>query len=116
MNHHDEGGRIAPAQSKVARAMRGPVHINVTYTKGPFGKQERKQVSHVVHGERHSSRGYPEPARVGHLLRKHPRHRQEIKSGWRAESVEGRYGSLSDRKRKRLQVIVRGRKASRNED
>lgn len=110
MKHIDEHGNETPAKSKVARAMRGPMHIDVTYSKGSMGNKEYKTATHAVHGARYSSHGYPEPAYVAASVRKHPRHREMVKSGWSTEKVSGKYVQPEEGKRKKMKAIAKSRK------
>lgn len=102
-----------PGRSTAARVMRGPLHVDVTYTRGPMGKSEKKTVRHVVPGYPRNVKHYPDPAGVAHATKNHPRHRAEIKAGWRTERAEGGYGKKDEGKRAKLKVIARARKKGR---
>ena len=102
-----------PGKTRTTRLTRGPLHVDVTYTKGPLGKAEKKTVRHVVPGHPRSPSGVPNPAAVAHATKKHPRHQAEVKAGWKTERAEGGYGKKDEGKRAKLKVIVRARKKSR---
>jgi len=110
MKHTDEHGNETPAKSKVARAMRGPMHVDVTYSKGSMGNKEYKTVTHAVHGTRGNRHGYPEPAFVNASVRKHPRHREMIKAGYSTENLAARYIKPDASKPKKVRAIAKSRK------
>lgn len=66
--------------------------IDVTYAKGPMGKQISESRHYTVPNVLVDPRGYaPSGAFVAAELRKLPGHQSMVKSGWTAEKAEGYY-------------------------
>ncbi len=69
------------------------LHVDVTYARGPFGREEKSERHYVVAepagsaGGVSSSRHGPDAVRAE--LRKIPEHRAMLQAGWTAERIEG---------------------------